>query len=215
MAEMLTLSAVLLPAAGRFWDPDSDSECEDLGDAEELHPPESCSPVPPRTDTAVTALPMTVSPVYADAPGQATMEISLERSIAARPQGFRRLPRLGIFLPPALRTEAGLGAATRSTGFPDPVLSGDRVCSPDLPQQGILPTICNDPIGQRPTSRTPVHLPSRPPPQGSPPPSGCRCRLVNVTVPQHLLSPTPYRDALMARRGRFRRRGSTCDASGF
>jgi hypothetical protein len=59
MAEMLTLSAVLLRAAGRFWDPDSDSECEDLRDAEELHPPESCSPMPLRTDTAVTALPMT------------------------------------------------------------------------------------------------------------------------------------------------------------
>jgi hypothetical protein len=34
-----------------------------------------------------------------------------------------------------------------------------------------------------------------------------RRRLVNSTIPRHLLSPTPYRDALMAGRGRFRRRG--------
>jgi hypothetical protein len=46
-------------------------------------------------------------------------------------------------------------------------------------------------------------------PSSSPPPFllGCRRRLVNATVPPHLLSATPYRDALMAGRGRVRRRG--------
>jgi hypothetical protein len=69
--------------------------------------------------------------------------------------------------------------------------------------------------GQGPVEHTPVQTQLRPPPfpsyppppQGPLPPSGRRHRLVNATVPQHLLSPTPYRDVLMAGRGRFRRRG--------
>jgi hypothetical protein len=46
LAEMLASAAVLRPSSGRFWDTDSDSECEDLGDAEVLRPAVSSSPAP-------------------------------------------------------------------------------------------------------------------------------------------------------------------------
>jgi hypothetical protein len=38
LEEMLTVAAVLRPSSGQFWDSESESECEDLGDAEALHP---------------------------------------------------------------------------------------------------------------------------------------------------------------------------------
>jgi hypothetical protein len=49
-------------------------------------------------------------------------------------------------------------------------------------------------------------FPSTSPPPGTSSPGGRR-RLVSATVPLLLLSSTPYRDALMAGRVRFRRRG--------
>jgi hypothetical protein len=61
------------------------------------------------------------------------------------------------------------------------------------------------PPGDSATSPSaPPSTPSAPAPV---PPPGRRRRLVNTTVPLHLLSTTPYRDDLMAGRGRFRRRG--------
>jgi hypothetical protein len=46
LTEMLAAAAVLRPPSRRFWDTDSDSECEDLGDAEVLRSAVSSSPEP-------------------------------------------------------------------------------------------------------------------------------------------------------------------------
>jgi hypothetical protein len=219
MAEMITLSAVLRLAAGRFWDPDSDSECEDLGDAEELLPPESISPEQLRPVTAVTARPTTGQRPARSSPSPPLCRTKPPwRSVWKGPFPPARsslAATLGDFLPPEIRTAAEPGDASGSAGkLPDPVLPGERVGGPDLAQEGTLPPVC-DPIGQGPVTLSPVPAQSRlslfpsclPPPQDHLPPSGRRRRLVNATVPQHLLSPTPYRDALMAGRGRFHRRG--------
>jgi hypothetical protein len=101
------------------------------------------------------------------------------------------------------------GDAWGSDGsFPDPVLTGARVGRPDPAQAGtLLPVLA--PIGREPDAPKQVTNQTRPPPHPSTPPtppSARRRRLANAMVPHHLLSPTPYRDALMAGRGRFHRR---------
>jgi hypothetical protein len=82
LAEMLTSAAVLRPSSERFLDSDSDSECEDHGDAEAFHPMVSSSPVPPqrprgcvvRSGAAVDAVSgnaATSKSGYAATPGEA------------------------------------------------------------------------------------------------------------------------------------------------
>jgi hypothetical protein len=60
---MLTAAAVLRPSSGRFWDSESESECEDLGDAEAHHPTVSSSPAPTQGTPAVVAPSATVLPL--------------------------------------------------------------------------------------------------------------------------------------------------------
>jgi hypothetical protein len=155
-------------------------------------------------------------PISAAASGQAALEIGVERTFAAHKK-FTGCQAGGLFAA-GVQDGGGAGGASGSDGsFPDPVLTGARVGRPDLAQAGtLLPVLA--PIGQEPDApkqvtnqtRPPPHPSTLPPPHPSTPPtprSDRRRRLVNATVPHHLLSPTPYRDAMMAGRGRFHRRG--------
>jgi hypothetical protein len=107
MAEMIASSAVLRPAAGRFWDLDSDLECEDLGGAEELHLPEFISPEPPRL---VTALTTTTGQRAVRSPSPPLRQAKPPwRSVWKGPLPPTRsspAAKLGDFLPPEFRTVA-------------------------------------------------------------------------------------------------------------
>jgi hypothetical protein len=257
---MLTAAAVLRPSSGRFWDSESESECEDLGDAEAHHPTVSSSPAPTQGAPAVVAPSATVLPL---ARGSATPP---RRSPSTPPRRAKPpwkslwkgpLPparssspaTLGDFLPPALRTAEGRGDAAAWITDHDPFLplvpnlerAGRGVPatvhhldhdlidlqskSCPVPPRGV-PGVCpGPPYRKQPGSgslfstgpsrapppgdsaTSPSAPPSTPPAPAPVPPPGRRRRLVNTTVPLHLLSTTPYRDALMAGRGRFRRRG--------
>jgi hypothetical protein len=91
---------------------------------------------------------------------------------------------------PGLRSTTGPCSPTPpdSTSFP-----GDRERLVNAQTESISGTVL-------PT------VPSSSPPPDTPSIPGRRRQLVNATVPLHL-SATPYREALMARRGRFHRRG--------
>jgi hypothetical protein len=216
---VLTSSLHLGEGVGKFRDSNSESDVEDLGDAEL---PSGSSPAPPLSVPAVAAPP---PPVQRPVPSPASPSAPPHwykppwKSVWKGPLPPARLSpvaTLGDFLPSAWTAAAGQGAAGRVTGSRDPLSThgpclGDRgACGPGPTQQLVDPGlgIRSSPPHSRPehpTHSTPA-LPTRPPPQVSAS-SGCRRRLVNATIPQHLLSPTPYRDALMARRGRVRRRG--------
>jgi hypothetical protein len=77
LEEMLTAAAVLRPSSGRFWDSESESECEDLGD-----PCRGCA----ISDGFAVGAGFAATPesVYAAAPGEASMEIPVEGPFATR-----------------------------------------------------------------------------------------------------------------------------------
>nr|CAB3466853.1 unnamed protein product [Digitaria exilis] len=222
MADMLTSAAVLRPPSGRFWESDSDSECEDLGDAEVLRPALSSSPAPlPMASTVRAASTIElrqtapVSSLRRAKPPWRTVWKGPLPSARAAP-----LATLGDYLPPAFRATGVKVAAAAKIEIHDLVVSpvqklDVRECCNTGPAQlkrGSSPYG----LAIRSGCHTSTHKPTppqtcthRPPPLQTTSISTCRRRhLVNVAVPQHLLSSTPYRDALMAGRGpSFRRRG--------
>jgi hypothetical protein len=132
LTEMLTSAAVLRPSSGRFWDSDSDSECEDHGDAEAFHPTVSSSPVPPQRPPAGVA---SSAPVL---PSTRCPETPPRRSPATQPRRAKPprkslwkgpLPRarisppatLGDYLPPVLQSAGGRGAAGANDAALGPV----------------------------------------------------------------------------------------------
>jgi hypothetical protein len=137
LEEMLTAAAVLRPSSARFWDSESESECEDLGDAEVLHPTSSSSPAPSKRTPAVvapsatpsaTVLPLarvsatsprrspTTPPRRAKPPWKSLWKSPLPPARSSPPA------TLGDFLPPALRSAEERGAAAARDADHDPCL---------------------------------------------------------------------------------------------
>jgi hypothetical protein len=120
---------------------------------------------------------------------------------------------LGDFLPLSFLAMGGIGSAVATTETdraPNPVpalaqLSPLNFPGPDPAHQ----LTRSPPIAQEQGAGLALSLPfTSPPPGPTQTPSGRRRRFVNAVVPQHLLSPTPYCDVLMAGRGHlFHRQG--------
>jgi hypothetical protein len=198
-------------------DSNSDSECEDLGDAEALHPTVSSSPAPSQRAPAGVAPSATVLPSARSPATPPRRAKPPWKSLWKGPLPHARLSplaTLGYFLPPAFRSAGGRGAAGATDAVLDPVpmpvqiLENRNHRDPVQAHQNQAGALTDSVSGTLPIlrSHTPP-VPSSSPPPGTSSTPRCRRRLVNATVPLHLLSTTPYRNALMAGRGRFRRRG--------
>jgi hypothetical protein len=124
LAEMLTSTAALRPSSGRFWDSDSDLECEDLGDAEAHHPPVPSSSAPPLQRAPAGVAPSTVlssARIPATPPHRAKPPWKSMWKGPLPPATFSPPTTLWDFLPPALRAAGERGAATATDAFCDPV----------------------------------------------------------------------------------------------
>ncbi|KAG2586030.1 uncharacterized protein LOC120675719 [Panicum virgatum] len=212
--------------AGKFWDSDSESDYEDLGDADSLamnlaaqkssqDPAKVLVPTPPPHQPRPAAICRSAAGETAKQPGTNKMEVARP----VRPpwkqlwKGPLPPPRitppvtLGQFLPEMKKTGKRRAdpiiAPVRIPNLTGPTFANAKQSSnPSVPNPGphqAFPRLGSGAVLVSSSAATSALA------KGNP-----RRRLISPTVPPHLLPPKPtYRDVLMAGRGRwFRRRNS-------